>query len=77
MRTSSKLGKKALPSANNGSNGHSAPTSNDRRVHQFQPGLGDHPLWEAFMDELKAQRQADIIESNRLADLELENLGQK
>jgi len=56
----------------NGTNGQSAPDDTGRSVHRFSPGLGDHPLWQAFMDELKAQREADIAESNRLADLELE-----
>ena len=43
----------------------------ERRMHQFQPGLGDHPLWQALMDEMELNRQADIAEANRLADLEL------
>jgi hypothetical protein len=60
-----------------GTSGQAVCVDNGRRVHQFQPGLGDHPLWPAFMEELKAQREADIAESNRLADLELENLEQK
>ena len=40
-------------------------------AHQFQPGMGDHPLWQEFMDILKENREADIAEANRLADLEL------
>ncbi len=38
-----------------------------------EKGLGDHPLWQEYLAELKAQREADIAESNRIADLELEN----
>ncbi len=37
---------------------------------KFHKGLGDHPLWQEFVDILEANRQADIAESNRLADLE-------
>ena len=40
-------------------------------MHQFQPGLGDHPLWQDFMDEMEKNRHADIAEANCLADLEL------
>ncbi len=42
------------------------------RVPEFRDSLGDHPLWQAFLDEMEANRQADIAEANRLADLELE-----
>ena len=41
---------------------------------RFHEGLGDHPLWQEFMEILAANRQADIAEANRLADLELEEL---
>ena len=41
-------------------------------VPEFKDSLGDHPLWQAFLDEMEANRQADIAEANRLADLELE-----
>ena len=39
---------------------------------EFHKGLGDHPLWQALLDEIEANRQADIAEANRLADLALE-----
>ncbi len=41
-------------------------------VPRFQEGLGNHPLWQEFLDEMEANRQADIAEANRLADLDLE-----
>ena len=41
---------------------------------KFREGLGSHPLWQEFIDILAANRQADIAEANRLADLELEDL---
>lgn len=68
---------RTIPTTANGTNGQIASADDNRKVHQFQPGLGDHPLWQAFMDELKAQREADIAESNRLANLELAELEQK
>lgn len=40
-------------------------------THRFQEGMGSHPLWQEYLAELKAQREADITESNRLADLEM------
>ncbi len=43
-----------------------------RPALRFHDGLGDHPLWQALMDEIEANRQADIAEQTRLADLELE-----
>ncbi len=46
------------------------PTETDPPIHQFQPGMGNHPLWQEFMDILKENREADIAEANRLADLE-------
>lgn len=55
----------------NGTNGQSAPDDTGRSVHRFSPGLGDHPLWQALMDEIEKNRQEDIAEMNRLADLEL------
>ena len=39
---------------------------------EFQNSLVDHPLWQAFLDEIEASRQADIAEQTCLADLELE-----
>lgn len=36
-----------------------------------EKGLGDHPLWQEYLAELEANRQADIAEANRLADLEM------
>ena len=47
------------------------PDETDPPRHQFQPGMGDHPLWQEFMDIMQANREADIAEANRLADLEL------
>ena len=55
-------------------NGQAAPADNGPRVHQFHPGLGDHPLWQALMDEIEKNRKEDIAEMNRLADLELAEL---
>lgn len=62
---------KTAPSGVNGTNGLTAPAENGQPVHQFQPGLGDHPLWQMYMEEMQALRQADIAEGNRLADLEM------
>lgn len=39
---------------------------------RFHKGMGDHPLWQEYLDILEANRQADIAEANRLADLEEE-----
>lgn len=47
------------------------PADTNPLIHQFQPGMGDHPLWQEFIDILKENREADIAEANRLADLEL------
>lgn len=55
-----------------GANGHSAPDDPGWPVLEFKHNLGDNPLWPDFLNELKIQREADIAESNRLADLELE-----
>lgn len=44
-------------------------------VPEFKHNLGDNPLWDEFMEEMKKNRQADIAEANRLADLELEQQG--
>ncbi len=49
----------------------SASAENGQPVHQFQPGMGSHPLWQMYVEEMEALRQADIAEGNRLADLEL------
>ncbi len=54
-----------------GTNGQAASAENGQPVHQFQPGMGDHPLWQMYMEEMEALRQADIAEGNRLADLEI------
>jgi len=56
----------------NGANGQPAPADPGWPVPDFKHNLGDNPLWPDFLNELKAQREADIAESNRLADLELE-----
>lgn len=47
------------------------PDETNLPVHQFRPGMGDHPLWQEFLDELAKNREADVAEANRLADLEL------
>ena len=52
------------------------PDETDPPTHQLQPSMGDHPLWQEFMDILKENREADIAEANRLADLELFNRAQ-
>ena len=54
-----------------------SPTSADAGwpVPEFKHNLGDNPLWDEFMEEMKKNRQADIVEANRLADLELEQQG--
>ncbi len=44
-------------------------------IPQFKHNLGDNPLWDELMEEMKKNRQADIAEANRLADLELEQQG--
>ncbi len=62
---------------NNGANGQSAPDDPGWPVPRFHPGLGDHPLWQALMDEIEKNRQEDIAEMNRLADLELAELAQE
>ncbi len=41
-------------------------------VPRFQEGMGNHPLWQEYLAELEAIRQADIAEANRQADLALE-----
>ncbi len=60
-----------LPGAN-GANSQSSPADPGWPVPEFKHNLGDNPLWPDFLNELKAQREEDIAESNRLADLELE-----
>ena len=60
----------------NGTNGQSTPSDPGWPVPRFHPGLGDHPLWQALMDEIEKNRQEDIAEMNRLADLELAELEQ-
>lgn len=56
----------------NGRNGQSVPDNPGWPAPEFKHNLSDNPLWPDFLNELKAQREADIAESNRLADLELE-----
>ncbi len=61
---------KASPSNINGSS--AAKTSEPTEAtHRFQEGMGSHPLWQEYLAELEASRQADIAEANRQADLEL------
>ena len=60
-----------LHPSSNGTNGQPASAESEQSVHQFQPGMGDHPIWQMYMEEMEALRQADIAEGNRLADLEM------
>lgn len=64
-----------MPSTDDGANGQAADT--EWAVPNFHPGLGDHPLWQDLMDEIAKNRQADIAEANRVADLELAELEQR
>jgi len=43
-----------------------------RLTPRFYEGLGNHPLWQTLMDEIKAICQADIAKQTRLADLEVD-----
>jgi len=70
--TSTAPNPKAPPSESNGANGTAAIPQPGWPVPEFKHNLGDNPLWQALMDEIEANRQADIAEANRLADLELE-----
>lgn len=69
--TSAETEVKPLPSNINGTNGQAASAEGGWPVPEFKDNLGDHPLWQEFLDALEASRQADIAEANRLADLEL------
>ena len=57
--------------SSNGTNNQAASAESAQPVHQFQPGMGSHPLWQMYVEEMEALRQADIAEGNRLADLEM------
>ena len=46
-------------------------------VPEFKYRMEDHPLWQEYLAELEAKRQADIAEANRLADLEEETESKK
>ena len=46
-------------------------------VLEFKYRMEDHPLWQEYLAELEANRQADIAEANRLADLEEETESKK
>lgn len=63
---------KSPPSTSNGANGTAALPESGWPVPEFRHNLGEHPLWQAVLNEIEANRQADIAEANRLADLELE-----
>ncbi len=63
---------KTASSSPNGTNGQSAPDDPGWPVPEFKYRLSDNPLWPEFLEELRKSREADIAESNRLADLELE-----
>ena len=54
----------------NGTNGAIASRDGDWPALPFHDNLGDHPMYQEFLDALKASREADIAEANRLADLE-------
>jgi hypothetical protein len=71
ISTSTEPNTKALPSSTNGPDTVASPNA-EGLTHRFQEGLGNHPLWQDYLAELEASRQADIAEANRLADLELE-----
>lgn len=61
----------------NDTSGQSAAAYPGWPVPEFKWHLSNDPLWPEFLEELKVQREADIAESNRLADLELAELEQK
>ena len=50
-------------------NGQSVPANPGWPVPEFKHCLSDNPLWPDFLEELRKSREADIAESNRLADL--------
>jgi|GEM_PF-6494369 len=50
-------------------NGIILSRDSDWPVPRFEDNLGDHPMYQEFLDALKAGREADIAEANRLADL--------
>ncbi len=52
-------------------NGQSLPVNPGWPVPEFKYRLSDNPLWPDFLEELRKSREADIAESNRLADLEI------
>ena len=53
-------------------NGTEASAQAEWPVPDFKYRMEDHPLWQEYLAELEANRQADIAEANRLADLEEE-----
>ncbi len=55
-----------------GADGSTVSADAEWPIPQFKHTLGDNPLWDEFIEEMKKNRQADIVEANRLADLELE-----
>jgi hypothetical protein len=70
--TSTSSNPKVPLSESNGANGTATLPQPGWPVPEFKHNLGDNPLWQALMDEIEANRQTDIAEANRLADLELE-----
>ena len=58
-----------------GANGSTVSVDAGWPIPEFKHNLGDNPLWDEFMEEVKKNRQADIAEANRQADLELEQQG--
>ena len=55
-----------------GANGTTRAAQAEWPVPEFKYRMADHPLWQEYLAELEGNRQADIAESNRLADLEEE-----
>jgi len=70
--TSTSSNPKVPLSESDGANGIATLPQPGWPVPEFKHNLGDNPLWQALMDEIEANRQTDIAEANRLADLELE-----
>ena len=59
-----------IPPESDGTNGTAASAQAEWPVPEFKYRMEDHPLWQEYVAELEANRQADIAEANRLADLE-------
>jgi len=55
----------------NTKNDKSIPADAQWPVPEFKHNLGDNPLWDELVAEIEKNRQADIVEANRVADLEM------